>query len=163
VCVPLALVHSALASREAKELATRLAGRRRRNGLYRMAYMAQSMLTFAWLYRWLRSIPDRSLYDLNGPASWLRRGGQAVAFGAGPPPARARRSRRSMPALVLRLDRAIRTRRWAVVGIWAALVLAALPFAVRQTAHLTGNGFTVPGSQSAVIRPTVSSEFGRAL
>jgi uncharacterized membrane protein YdfJ with MMPL/SSD domain len=54
-------------------------------------------------------------------------------------------------------------RRRVVVGIWAALVLASIPFALRQTAHLTGNGFTVPGSQSAVIRQTVSREFDQAL
>jgi len=83
VCAPLALVHSALASHQAKELVARAAGRRRRNGLYRVAYMAQSMITFAWLYRWLRSLPDRTLYDLPPPASWLARGGQAIAFVAG--------------------------------------------------------------------------------
>jgi hypothetical protein len=83
VSVPLAVVHSALASHQAKELAAKLAGRRRRNGLYRLAYMAQSMVTFAWLYRWLRSLPDRPLYDLEPPASWLARGGQAVAFAVG--------------------------------------------------------------------------------
>lgn len=83
VCVPLAVVHSALASREAKLLAERVAGPRRRNGLYRFAYVAQSLVTFAWLYRWLRSLPDRPLYDLQPPASWLARAGQAVAFTAG--------------------------------------------------------------------------------
>src|SRR3989442_3317915 len=80
ICVPLAVVHSALASRQAKELAVKLAGRRRRNGLYRMAYNAQSLITFAWLYAWLRRLPDRTLYDLEPPASWAARGGQAAAF-----------------------------------------------------------------------------------
>jgi methanethiol S-methyltransferase len=83
VCVPLAVVHSALASRQAKDLAARVAGRRRRNGLYRAAYVAQSLCTFAWLYRWLRRLPDRPLYDLGPPASWLARCGQAAAFVAG--------------------------------------------------------------------------------
>jgi hypothetical protein len=83
VCVPLAVVHSALASRQAKELTARLVGRRRRNGLYRTAYVAQSLVTFAWLYRWLRGLPDRPLYDLEPPMSWLARGGQAAAFVAG--------------------------------------------------------------------------------
>jgi uncharacterized membrane protein YdfJ with MMPL/SSD domain len=68
-----------------------------------------------------------------------------------------------MQAFVLRLDRVIRVRRWLVVGIWGSLVLASIPFALRQTAHLSGNGFTVPGSQSAVIRTTVGREYGRAL
>jgi len=83
VCVPLAMLHSALASREAKQLAERAIGRRRRNGLYRFAYVAQSLVTFAWLYRWLRSLPDRRLYDLQPPAAWLARAGQAFAFTAG--------------------------------------------------------------------------------
>jgi hypothetical protein len=83
VCVPLAVVHSVLAGRQAKDLAIMLAGRRRRNGLYRAAYVAQSLCTFAWLYRWLRRLPDRPLYDLEPPASWLARGGQAAAFVAG--------------------------------------------------------------------------------
>jgi methanethiol S-methyltransferase len=83
VCVPLAALHSALASRQAKDLAARLAGERRRNGLYRVTYVGQSLLTFAWLYRWLRRLPDRPLYDLRGPAAWLARGGQAVTVAAG--------------------------------------------------------------------------------
>lgn len=83
MCVPLAIIHSALASRQAKELAARAAGRRRRNGYYRLAYNAQSLVTFAWLYRWLRRLPDRPLYDLEPPALWLARGGQAIAFVAG--------------------------------------------------------------------------------
>src|SRR5436190_856448 len=68
-----------------------------------------------------------------------------------------------MQALALRLDRVIRRRRRVVVGVWAALIVASIPFSLRQTEHLTGNGFTVPGSQSAVIRRTVNREFDRAL
>ena len=83
VCVPLAPVHSALASRQAKELAARLAGTRRRNGLYRVVYVGQSLATFAWLYHWLRGLPDRPLYDLPPPLAWIARGGQAVAVAAG--------------------------------------------------------------------------------
>jgi hypothetical protein len=82
-CVPLAVVHSALASRQAKDLAAKLSGPRRRNGLYRAVYVAQSLCVFAWLYPWLRRLPDRPLYDLEPPASWLARGGQAAAFVAG--------------------------------------------------------------------------------
>src|SRR4051812_30892154 len=82
VCVPLAIVHSALASRQAKEVAAARLGSRRRNGTYRFAYVVQSMLTFSWLYWWLRRLPDRSLYDLRPPALWVARGVQAVAFAA---------------------------------------------------------------------------------
>jgi hypothetical protein len=42
-----ALLHSALASRQAKDLARRWAGARRRNGLYRFLYNAQALVTFA--------------------------------------------------------------------------------------------------------------------
>jgi methanethiol S-methyltransferase len=83
VCVPLAAIHSALASHQAKELAAKVVGRRRRNGFYRTAYVAQSLVTFAWLYSWLRGLPDRPLYDLEPPVSWLARGSQAAAFVAG--------------------------------------------------------------------------------
>src|SRR5436305_270978 len=83
VCVPLAVVHSALVSRQAKALAARVAGPRCRDGLYRAAFVAQSLCTFAWLYRWLKRLPDRPLYELRPPASWLARCGQAAAFVAG--------------------------------------------------------------------------------
>jgi len=68
-----------------------------------------------------------------------------------------------MQALALRIEGAIRCRRRLVVGVWAALVVASIPFALRQTDHLTGNGFTVPGSQSAVIRRTVDRQYDQAL
>jgi uncharacterized membrane protein YdfJ with MMPL/SSD domain len=42
-------------------------------------------------------------------------------------------------------------RRWLVLGIWVLLLAAALPFAARQTEHLTGGGFTVPGSGSEAV------------
>src|SRR4051812_21575145 len=38
-----------------------------------------------------------------------------------------------------------------VAGIWLVLLLAALPFAARQTEHLTSGGFEVPGSGSAAV------------
>jgi len=40
-----AILHSALASRQAKKSARRLVGPRRRNGLYRLAYNLQSFAT----------------------------------------------------------------------------------------------------------------------
>ena len=42
-------------------------------------------------------------------------------------------------------------RRLLVLGVWLALLLAAAPFAARQTEHLTSGGFEVPGSQSQVV------------
>jgi uncharacterized membrane protein YdfJ with MMPL/SSD domain len=50
-------------------------------------------------------------------------------------------------------------RRW-VVGAWVLIVLAALPFASKQTEHLTGGGFDVPGSQSMKVSEAVQDEFG---
>jgi uncharacterized membrane protein YdfJ with MMPL/SSD domain len=52
-----------------------------------------------------------------------------------------------------------RRRRW-VLSIWVAIVIAALPFAARQTEHLTGGGFDVPGSQSLVASEALQRDFG---
>jgi uncharacterized membrane protein YdfJ with MMPL/SSD domain len=52
-----------------------------------------------------------------------------------------------------------RRRRW-VLGAWVAIVVLALPFASRQTEHLTGGGFDVPGSQSKQVSDDLQSDFG---
>jgi len=52
-----------------------------------------------------------------------------------------------------------RRRRW-VVAAWVLIVLAALPFASKQTEHLTGGGFDVPGSQSMKVSEAVQEDFG---
>lgn len=83
VCVALALIHSVLASRQAKELAAELLGARYRNGLYRFAYVAQSALFFAWLFWWVVRLPDRELYHVRPPWSWLMRAGQLAFLGIG--------------------------------------------------------------------------------
>ena len=54
-----------------------------------------------------------------------------------------------------------RRRRW-VLGIWIAIVALALPLAMRQTEHLTGGGFDVPGSQSKVVSDVLQSDFGNS-
>ena len=51
-----------------------------------------------------------------------------------------------------------RRRRW-VVGIWIAIVVCALPFAARQTEHLSGGGFDVPGSQSKAVSDEMEQSF----
>src|ERR671915_225154 len=53
-----------------------------------------------------------------------------------------------MQAAMDRLGAFLERRRWLVLGTWIVLLLAALPFAARQTENLTGGGFTVPGSGS---------------
>jgi uncharacterized membrane protein YdfJ with MMPL/SSD domain len=52
-----------------------------------------------------------------------------------------------------------RRRRW-VVAAWVLIVLLALPFASKQTDHLTGGGFDVPGSQSMKVSEAVQEDFG---
>jgi uncharacterized membrane protein YdfJ with MMPL/SSD domain len=52
-----------------------------------------------------------------------------------------------------------RRRRW-VLAAWIVIVVAALPFAAKQTDHLTGGGFDVPGSQSQAVSEKLQSEFG---
>jgi uncharacterized membrane protein YdfJ with MMPL/SSD domain len=52
-----------------------------------------------------------------------------------------------------------RRRRWVLAG-WIAIVVLALPFAARQTEHLTGGGFDVPGSQSKTVSEELQEDFG---
>jgi RND superfamily putative drug exporter len=52
-----------------------------------------------------------------------------------------------------------RRRRW-VLAAWVAIVVCALPFAARQTEHLTGGGFDVPGSQSLAVSEALQQNFG---
>jgi uncharacterized membrane protein YdfJ with MMPL/SSD domain len=52
-----------------------------------------------------------------------------------------------------------RRRRW-VLAAWVAIVVCALPFAARQTEHLTGGGFDVPGSQSLAVSEALQKDFG---
>jgi len=52
-----------------------------------------------------------------------------------------------------------RRRRW-VVAAWVLIVLLALPFASKQTDHLTGGGFDVPDSQSMKVSESLQDDFG---
>ncbi len=72
------LVHSALASERAKQLARRRFGERRANGLYRLAYNALAIGSFAGVTAYVWHLPDRCLYSLRGAARVLMHGGQAV-------------------------------------------------------------------------------------
>jgi RND superfamily putative drug exporter len=51
-------------------------------------------------------------------------------------------------------------RRRLVLGVWVAIVVLAFPFASKQTDHLTGGGFDVPGSQSMKVSEAVQEDFG---
>jgi uncharacterized membrane protein YdfJ with MMPL/SSD domain len=56
-----------------------------------------------------------------------------------------------MQTAMLRLDRLLRRRRRAVLIVWAAIAIAAVPFAARQSEDLSSGGFEVPGSQTAAV------------
>ncbi len=67
-----------------------------------------------------------------------------------------------MQTVMLRLDALIRRRRRLFLAVWALIVLAALPFAARQSDHLTGGGFDIPGSQSVAVQQAVARDFDHA-
>ena len=53
-----------------------------------------------------------------------------------------------------------RRRRW-VLAAWLAIVVLALPFAAKQTEHLTGGGFDVPGSESKAVADSMQGVFAK--
>ena len=81
ICAVWAGIHSLLASGRAKDASARVAGARSRDGLYRVAYNAQSVVTVAWAARLLARLPDRGLYEVRPPWSWLFRAGQVGSLG----------------------------------------------------------------------------------
>src|SRR3990170_4384989 len=74
------LVHSALASRRAKRAAAETFGERNRNGLYRVFYIGQSLVTFGLLAAYIRRQPSRELYRVEGPLAFLMHAVQAGAL-----------------------------------------------------------------------------------
>src|SRR5215218_7446171 len=56
-----------------------------------------------------------------------------------------------MQSSMLRLDALLRRHKRFVLVAWAVILLAALPFAARQSEDLSSGGFGVPGSQSATV------------
>jgi protein-S-isoprenylcysteine O-methyltransferase Ste14 len=81
ICALWALVHSVLASKQAKDLARRFAGPRYRDGLYRFAFNAQSVVSLVWAARRFSRLLDRELYCVGPPYSWLFRASQAASLG----------------------------------------------------------------------------------
>jgi protein-S-isoprenylcysteine O-methyltransferase Ste14 len=61
------LVHSALASQQAKTSAVHLVGERRRNAWYRPLYLVQSLVTCGALALYVRGLPNQTLYRVRGP------------------------------------------------------------------------------------------------
>jgi protein-S-isoprenylcysteine O-methyltransferase Ste14 len=68
-----ALVHSAFASRRAKQMSAAALGHRYRNAVYRPFYLVQSIATIAVLMVYIRRLPGRTLYRFHGaPAAPFR-------------------------------------------------------------------------------------------
>jgi methanethiol S-methyltransferase len=65
------VVHSALASSQAKLYAARTLGPRNRNGLYRVFFIGQSAIATALLIEYIRRLPSRDLYCIRGSAAAL--------------------------------------------------------------------------------------------
>ena len=66
-----------------------------------------------------------------------------------------------MQSLMLRLDAFVRRHRRLVIVAWVVALLAAVPFAMRQSEDLTSGGFGVPGSQSQAVQDALErGEFG---
>jgi protein-S-isoprenylcysteine O-methyltransferase Ste14 len=81
ICALWALIHSVLASKQAKDFTRRIAGPRYRDGLYRFAFNAQSMVLLLLAARRFARLPDRELYRAKPPWSWLFRASQAASLG----------------------------------------------------------------------------------
>src|ERR687898_2736123 len=81
ICVLWALIHSVLASKQAKNLARRVAGSRYRDGLYRSTYNVQSVVLLLWAARRFARLPDRELYRVSSPWSWVLRTSQVASLG----------------------------------------------------------------------------------
>jgi uncharacterized membrane protein YdfJ with MMPL/SSD domain len=64
-----------------------------------------------------------------------------------------------MSSLTLRLDALVRRHHRLVLGVWLAIVVAAIPFAMRQSDHLSSGGFFVKGSQSSNVDTTLRRDF----
>jgi protein-S-isoprenylcysteine O-methyltransferase Ste14 len=81
ICALWALIHSVLASKQAKDLARRIAGPPYRDGLYRVTFNAQSVVLLLWAARRFSRLPDRELYRVKPPWSWLFRASQSASLG----------------------------------------------------------------------------------
>lgn len=79
--VAFAALHSTLASRRTKRLAAGLVGERNQRGLYRSAFVAQSVITSAALAEYIRRQPDQTLYDLPAPWRYASRAAQLACAG----------------------------------------------------------------------------------
>jgi protein-S-isoprenylcysteine O-methyltransferase Ste14 len=70
-----------LASKQVKDLIRRLSGPRYRDGLYRFAFNALSVVSLVWAALRFSRLPDRELYHVRPPWSWVFRASQAASLG----------------------------------------------------------------------------------
>ena len=64
-----------------------------------------------------------------------------------------------MRSFMVRLSAFLARRRWWAVGAWLVVLIVAAPLAAKQTEHLSGGGFDVPGSQSEAVEPALAKRF----
>src|SRR3954454_670023 len=64
-----------------------------------------------------------------------------------------------MQDLMDRLERFVERRRRLVLVAWIAIVIVSVPFAGRQTEHLTGGGFETKGTSSRVVSDALARDF----
>src|SRR5262245_42600316 len=64
-----------------------------------------------------------------------------------------------MRAFMVTLSGFLNRRRWWAVGTWLAIVVVSAPLAAKQTEHLSGGGFDVPGSQSQTVETAATKRF----
>jgi uncharacterized membrane protein YdfJ with MMPL/SSD domain len=64
-----------------------------------------------------------------------------------------------MRSFMVRLSAFLTRHRWWVVAAWLVTVVIAGPMAAKQTEHLSGGGFDVPGSQSQAVETGVTKRF----
>jgi uncharacterized membrane protein YdfJ with MMPL/SSD domain len=67
-----------------------------------------------------------------------------------------------MRSFMVRLSGFLTRRRWWVVGAWLLVVAISLPLAAKQTEHLSGGGFDVPGSQSQAVETALTKRFAES-
>ena len=64
-----------------------------------------------------------------------------------------------MRSFMVSLSGFLTRRRWWVLGAWLITVAIAAPLAAKQTEHLNGGGFDVPGSQSQAVETALTQRF----
>ena len=72
-------IHSLLASRGAKRIASRMLSERKRNALYRPFFNVQAVITFGALVLYGSRLPDRELYRAPKPLARLMQFGQVIS------------------------------------------------------------------------------------